>query len=299
MNFILRLALPVQRGRLCAIAGSLFALTLLNTGCTKSRSTPEPALTVQLHNSASLGTYLTDIDGRTLYYFANDATKASSCAGGCAAVWPPYNAGALTADLIDPSLDIADFDQISGPSGTQTTYKGRPLYYYAPSVSGTNVRELAGETEGENVNGVWFVAKPDYTIMLTNAQLVGHDGKHYLSDYTEGDGKTIYFTDEEGITLYVFVKDSMEHNKFTKPDFSNNTVWPIYEEDKIVVPSALDASLFSVIDVYGKKQMTYKGWPLYYFGQDNKEMGSNKGVSFPVPGIWPVPTKNMDPAPAP
>ena len=41
------------------------------------------------------------------------------------------------------------------------------------------------------------------------------------------------------------------------------------------------------IDVYGKTQLTYKGWPLYYFGQDANR-GDNKGISFPAPGVWPI-----------
>ncbi|MHC6201525.1 COG4315 family predicted lipoprotein [Elizabethkingia miricola] len=161
-------------------------------------------------------------------------------------------------------------------------------------MNGTNVKEDSGKTGGENIGGVWFLAKPDYTIMLTNAQLVGHDGKNYTSAYTEGTGKTLYFTDARGVTLYTFKNDKQNKNNFTAADFSNNGVWPIYETYKIVVPSGLDKSLFGSITVFGKKQLTYKGWPLYHFGQDNMVMGSNKGVSFPPPGgIWSVSVKNM------
>lgn len=162
-----------------------------------------------------------------------------------------------------------------------------------------NVREAPGKTTGEGVNNVWYVAKPDYTIQLINAQLVGADGKNYKADHTVGDGKTLYFTDGKGITLYSFNKDSFNINKFTKADFSNNAVWPIYETDQIVVPSTLDKTLFGSITVAGKKQLTYKGWPLYYFGQDAGVRGSNKGVSFPAPGVWPVVTKDVAAAPKP
>ena len=107
--------------------------------------------------------------------------------------------------------------------------------------------------------------------MLVNAQLVGNDGKNYTGTYTEGTGKTLYFSDALGKTLYAFVRDSFNNNNFTKSDFSNNSVWPIYETDVAVVPSYLDKTLFSSINVFGKKQLTYKGWPLYYFGQDNNK----------------------------
>jgi len=264
-------------------------------GCDKDDDAPPPSpVQVKLTANASLGDILTDKDERTLYYFANDASGANTCTGGCEAVWPAFTIDALTADKIGAGLDMANFSTTTTASGkTQLVYRGRPLYYYAPSNGTANVPEAPGETNGENVNGVWFVVKPDYSVMLTNVQLVGLDGKNYTSDYSEGDGKTIYFTDGNGITLYAFINDRFDDNNFTNPDFSNNSFWPIYETDKIVVPSTLDATLFSTIDVFGRTQLTYKGWPLYYFGQDAMVMGANKGVSVPVPGVWPVPVKDI------
>ncbi|PSR57132.1 hypothetical protein AHMF7605_01270 [Adhaeribacter arboris] len=262
--------------------------------------TPPPAPTeqVKLQTSSSLGSYLVDKDGRTLYYFSNDANGQNNCPGGCEAVWPYFFVENLTDDMIGDGLDKADFATITAANGKkQLTYKTWPLYYYAPAVNGTNTLEAPNQTTGEGVGGVWFVAKPDYTIMLVNAQLVGNDGKNYKSDYTEGEGKTIYFTDGKGLTLYGFKPDKFNKNNYTKPDFSNNSVWPIYETDKVVVPSTLDKTLFSSIDVFGKKQLTYKGWPLYYFGPDGTVRGSNKGVSVPNPGVWPVILKDIAAAP--
>ena len=274
--------------------GSLIILSTLFS-CKDDEITPDPpAAQVQLQTHATLGSILVDKDGRTLYYFANDATAASSCSGGCEAFWPPFNIENMSAEDLGEGLSESDFSSISNASGKpQVTYKGRPLYYYAPLVNSVNTPEAAGETSGENVNGVWFVAKPDYSIMLTNAQLVGNDGKNYLSNYTEGEGKTIYFTDDRGVTLYTFKNDEPGKNNFTASDFSNNASWPIYETDQIVVPSSLDKTLFGTIDVFGKKQLTYKGWPLYFFGQDAGVMGANKGVSVPTPGTWPVAVKEM------
>lgn len=264
------------------------------TSCSKDKE-KEPEPLVNLRADAALGKILTDQTGRTLYYFANDFDGNNSCTGGCATLWPVFYAENLTATNISKDLSINDFKTITtGAGAKQLAYKGRPLYYYAPKVGTANVPEAAGATGGENFNGVWFVAKPDYTVMITNAQLLGHDGKKYTGAYVEGEGKTLYFTDAAGITLYTFRNDKKDKNNFTKSDFSNNGVWPIYEQTLIVVPSSLDKSLFGSIDVFGKKQLTYKGWPLYNFGQDNKVMGSNKGISFPTPGgIWPVPVKDI------
>lgn len=276
-----------------------FLLTSALLACKKDqKQAPQPQPVVQLSTHATLGSYLSDKDGNTLYYFANDPNGTSTCSGGCLAVWPIFYAGDnFTAGLLPTGLDFADFGVTTTNGQKQTTYKGWPLYYYAPAVAGVNTREAPGEIKGEGVGGVWFVGKPDYTINLVNAQLVGHDGKNYKSDLTEGVGKTVYFTDDRGRTLYAFSKDSAMKNKFTNATFSNNNVWPIYETDKIVVPSTLDKTLFGSTTVYGKKQLTYKGWPLYYFGQDGGQRGSNKGVSFPAPGIWPVVQKNAPSAP--
>ncbi len=268
---------------------------------------PPTAYSVQLKSSTTLGSYLADKDGRTLYFFANDSATVNTCAGGCAVLWPVFNAQITVAD-IGSGLNFSDFSQITNAAGTQqTTYKGRPLYYYAPVSGGVNTPEAAGLTGGDAFGGVWFVAKPDYTIMLTRAQLVGKDTKKYTFDttgtptptYAENSGKSVYFTDAKGVTLYIFRPDKQNKNTYTSAtDVGKNAVWPIYEMDKIVVPSVLDKSLFSVIDVFGKKQLTYKGWPLYYFGEDAMVMGANKGVSVPNPGIWPVATRGLRLSPA-
>lgn len=44
--------------------------------------------------------------------------------------------------------------------------------------------------------------------------------------------------------------------------------------------------------------MTYKGWPLYYFGQDEAR-GDNYGVGFPAAGIWPIVNPDTEVAPQP
>ena len=253
---------------------------------------------VSLQTNTTLGKYLVDKQNRTLYFFSNDPNGKDSCTGGCQAFWPIFNVDNLTADKLGDGLAVSDFGSVTSVSGKkQVTYKGWPLYYYAPLVNGTNTQEAPGQTLGEGINNVFFVAKPDYTIMLVNAQLVGHDTKSYKSDYTEGIGKTTYFTDDRGVTLYTFKLDSLNKNKFTKPDFSNNGVFPIYETDKIVVPSTFDKTKFGSIEVFGRVQLTYNGWPLHYFGQDGQTRGFNKGISFPAPGIWPVPGPGFGQAP--
>jgi predicted lipoprotein with Yx(FWY)xxD motif len=290
----------MKRKNIIVNALLFIVFSLLMTNCTKSDTT-DP-FEVKLATSATLGSHLTDKNGNTLYFFAMDANGLNNCTGGCTTAWPIFTVTAtLTQASLGDGLVLTDFGSVSTSNGNQVTYKGWPLYYYAPG----GVREKPNLTTGEGVNGMWFVAKPDYTIMLANAQLVGADGKSYIVSttnvYSEGTGKSTYFTDLVGRTLYAFSKDSSNINKYTKADLSNNATWPIYATDKIVVPSVLDKTLFGTISIYGMKQLTYKGWPMYYYGADldgsGLFRGNNKGVSVPKPNIWPVFMKDYPAAP--
>jgi len=56
------------------------------------------------------------------------------------------------------------------------------------------------------------------------------------------------------------------------------------------IPTVLDKTQFTTIDVFGKTQLVYKGHPMYYFGKDAAQRGNTKGVSAPTPGaaIWKI-----------
>lgn len=250
---------------------------------------PEPEMGVLLKTDAAFGEILTDSAGHTLYFFARDADGNSACAGNCLSMWPRYYSSHAASSK---DIDGDDMGAITLEGGAkQTTYKGWPLYYYAND-------NAPGDVGGDGVGGNWYVAKPDYSVLLVSNQLVGGDGTLYMDDLTPGAGQTRYLVDAYGRTLYRFVNDRYNTNKFTKPDFSNNGVWPIYEAAIQSVPSTVDATHFAEITVHGKKQLTYKGWPLYYFGQDAAR-GDTKGIDFPVLGIWPVLNADSPEATAP
>ncbi len=273
----------------------------LKRGSTKGVSFPSPGIwpvaqtsiksaaivaNVQITNNSKYGMILTDGTGRTLYFFAHDTTT-SACNGQCAALWPAFYADSLT---IGAGLNASDFGTITRSDSTlQTTYKGWPLYYYSGD-------SAPGDVNGEGFKGIWFVAKPNYTIMLMNNQLVGQNGVDYNGNYQPGTGSVQYFVDSYGRTLYYFTKDTYDKNNFTKSDFSNNSLWAIYQDSLQAVPLGIDSSYFGTINVYGRTQLTYKGWPLYEFGPDSLKRGSTKGVSFPSPGIWPVAQTTIDSA---
>jgi len=241
---------------------------------------PAPADNIVLRTDSQFGSILTDSNGNTLYFFSPDANGNSACTAGCLALWPvTYYASLKTGT----GLDASDFATITRSDGAkQTTYKGWPLYTYAGDAAATDVK-------GDGIDKIWYVAKPDYSVMLAVGQLLGNDGVKYDSTYHAGTGPTMYMTDDRGVTLYSFKHDSSLNNNFTKADFSNDALFPIAQYSAVQnVPSALNKSLFSTIDVFGKKQLTYNGWPVYRYGADSLIRGNTKGVSVGTPGLWPV-----------
>ena len=269
----------------------LVFISVFLKGCAKDK-TPEQIKSVQLATDALLGTILTDSKGYTLYYFSNDVDGTSKCAGGCLAVWPIFYDSLLSATTLGTGLKAADFGTLTTATGTkQTTYKGWPLYYYAPrDANGVNVRELAGEKKGEKVGNVWFVVKTDYSIMLANKKI----GIAGTADSTT----KLFLTDSAGNTLYLYTKDSL--NPGTLPSNCLGgciTAWPVFYSPASSLPSMLAKADFGEItrtDGPGgatRKQSTYKGRPLYYYTPDAYTRGVVKGEN--VGKVWYVMTPGI------
>ncbi|WP_299290628.1 hypothetical protein [uncultured Mucilaginibacter sp.] len=267
-------------------------LVLFTTACKKTATSPTAPLVVtgvQLTANDKFGNVLTDNNGKTLYFFAMDVSGTSACNDGCALTWLPFYKDAPT---IGTGLTATDFATITRADGSkQNTYKGWPIYYYTGDAK-------AGDVTGDGLEKLWFVAKADYTVMLGNAQLVGKDGVQYTSLSKPGKEISQYLTDAYGRTLYAFTPDKFKKNNYTKADFSNDAIWPIYKVDAVQsVPSILDKTQFDVITVFGKTQLVYKGWPMYYYISDNGVRGGTTGVSVPSPGVWPIVNLNSPVAP--
>jgi predicted lipoprotein with Yx(FWY)xxD motif len=111
------------------------------------------AVTLKVGTDATLGKFLTDEKGLTLYTFTKDTAGSgkSACTGGCATAWPALIGSAPTAK---PAGVTGDFGTITRDDGTkQISYKGMPLYYFASDKS-------PGDTKGQGLNSTWFVAAP-------------------------------------------------------------------------------------------------------------------------------------------
>jgi predicted lipoprotein with Yx(FWY)xxD motif len=129
----------------------------LDTAATAAQATRDtaaaaPAGAIRTTSASSVGRYLTDANGRSLYAFMPDQKNVSTCAGACAAAWPPF--GPSSASSTDTSVKAAMVGTITrSDNRSQLTYNGMPLYYYEDD-------KKPGDITGQGKNefgGLWYV----------------------------------------------------------------------------------------------------------------------------------------------
>ena len=91
-----------------------------------------------------------------------------------------------------------------------------------------------------------------------------------------------YLADSKGMALYYFKKDVSEKSNCSGECLQN---WPPFTAEEFKVPSGFDKADFGTITRQdtGEEQVTYKGYPLYYFVND-KAKGDVNGQG--VKDIW-------------
>jgi len=104
---------------------------------------------------------------------------------------------------------------------------------------------------------------------------------HHKVKIQNKDGIGKYFTDTEGKTLYWFKKDSPGKSACTGTCIEK---WPIYYREKVAAPKGMKSKDFRTITREdGKKQTTFRGYPLYYWVNDKKPGDTNgQGVN----NVW-------------
>jgi predicted lipoprotein with Yx(FWY)xxD motif len=111
----------------------------------------EQSPSVKIAEAEGIGRYLTDPAGMTLYYFTLDSTNKSACSGPCLERWPIFYS---EITMVPADCDKKDFSVITREDGNkQTTYKGKPLYYYYRDGK-------PGDIQGQGMGGVWYVVEP-------------------------------------------------------------------------------------------------------------------------------------------
>ncbi|MBO9610933.1 MAG: cupredoxin domain-containing protein, partial [Paenibacillaceae bacterium] len=218
----------------------------------------------------ALGNFLVDGSGRTLYYFDKDSNGNSACSGQCLTNWPAFYA---ETPNVPAGLAASDFGTLIRPDGTpQTTYKGFPLYYFAKDTK-------AGMTSGQAVNNVWYVVDP--------AKFQGTSTPNTAVKLGHSDQLGPFLTDANGMALYYYTKDSADRSVCTDKCLA---AWPLFYTDSTSFATGLDAADFGTVTRDdGKKQTTYRGYPLYYYVKDTMS-GQTSGQD--VGKVWYV----IDPA---
>jgi predicted lipoprotein with Yx(FWY)xxD motif len=108
-------------------------------------------------------------------------------------------------------------------------------------------------------------------------------GMHHAVKINTKDGIGKYLTDTEGNTLYWFKKDSTGKSACAAACLEK---WPVYYREKVAAPKELNAADFGTITREdGKKQTTFRGYPIYYFVND-KKVGDTTGQG--VINAWSV-----------
>lgn len=265
---------PVQHHlRFLAAAGAIaLAASLLVGAGAQAQDESAPISTA----SGDVGTFLIDGAGMTLYYFEPDAPGASICTDDCLAAWPAVEVAEGVEPVGDDTVTgtLSSFTRDDGV--VQVAYRGRPLYTFVGD-------QAAGDTNGQSVSDVWWVASDDGS--LTNAAPV-EDAALTLEAATTDLGT--FITGADGRTTYFFSVD-------TAPGASNCAddclaAWPpvtVDEGGTVAAGEGVSGVLGLITATDGSPQVTYDGRPLYYFAGDQAAGDTNgQGVS----DVWWVAT---------
>ena len=260
--------------------GLVLGLTLIVSACAGDVATevpeiieevqpiPEAAVEeespiVLLGGNATLGTFLTDANGLTLYTWSRDESGVTNCYDQCAVNWPPLlEEGAENhlhgGDGVTGELGITERED-----GTfQVTYDGWPLYFWINDGQ-------PGDATGHNVGGTWAVAR-------STTPTVNLGGNEALGSFLTG---------PDGMSLYTWSRDEVGISNCYDQCAVN---WPplfIDEGVELTAGAGAPGNLGVTERTDGSTMVTYDGYPLYYWIGDEKP-GDSTGHS--VGNTWAV-----------
>jgi predicted lipoprotein with Yx(FWY)xxD motif len=233
--------------------------------------------TVATANEA--GSILVAETGLSLYYFANDEEGISNCnaedgapAGAsadsesCAGRWPPL----LVADGTTVQPPYSSIERNDGTM--QWAYYGYPLYQFIEDTS-------QGDVNGDGAGGVFDLARPTPIIRDDQTYLTARET--VLSAVDVAGELDIQRMEKHGFSLYTFDNDAIDTaNCFNLGDGGCINAWPPLLADNGAKPRGL----YGVAEQEnGVMQWTFRGKPLYLFGND-LEAGDTNGQG--AGGVW-------------
>lgn len=269
-----------------AAATSALAVVVSASSASARPATTPPAgsaapVTVAVADSP-LGQILVDQNGLTLYLFTPDRLATSTCTGDCLTAWPVL-AGPAAAGT---GITNEDLGAITRPddSSLQATFYGWPLYYFAGD-------KAPGDLNGQGKGGKWFLVDGEGSlVMATTPPATPPSAAPESGEATTPAGgqaptppsgpapvSTVMLIDTpygkvvgdgDGRALYAFVPDMPATSVCLDECIAN---WPAFEGTP-TAGTGVDAALFGSVvrSDDGKAQVTYRGWPLYYFDGDGK-----------------------------
>ncbi len=163
----------------------------------------QEAAGVNVTQSDTLGKYLTDADGKSLYLFTNDTPNTSACYDDCASNWPPLLAdGKVAAGQGVAGTLLGTTERTDGTM--QVTYNGWPLYYFAKDTN-------PGDTTGHGVGEVWYLLSPfGEAVDVPKAAQEATSETSAETSTEAADPMTLSALKGEGQTIYVAAKSCVE-----------------------------------------------------------------------------------------
>ncbi len=269
---------------------------------------------VGANQSSKYGWYLVDGGGRTLYMFLADKRyESSDCYGQCAEVWPPL----LTSGNPEAVAAVVNSEMLGTierrDGSMQVTYNGWPLYYYVKDqgegkFKGQDIKGFGAEWYLMAPSGSYIHQEGGHEEYNMNKQMEDssytyNKNKQEDSSYTynknnqmedpgymnekssaakvgieKSDRYGAYLTDMKGRTLYIYIDDS--RNEASKCYGQCEEVLQPYVTTgaPVAVSGAVNSDLLGTIERRdGTMQVTYSGWPLYYYKED-REPGEMNGL---------------------
>ncbi len=256
-------------------ATSAPVVPVTGTTATPAVAMPSGPAAVNIGQTAALGSFLVDSKGMTLYIFTKDTANTSTCTGTCSNNWPPLlTSGAPTAGTGVTASLLGTLTRADG--SVQVTYNSMPLYYFAAD-------KAAGDTKGQAVKSVWYVldatGKP-----ITTAPAAPAASSSGGAMVNLGQNATLgsFLVDSKGMTLYIYTKDTPN----TSTCYGGcASYWPpLLSTGAPAAGTGVTASMLGTTKrTDGTMQVTYNGWPLYYYISD-KAAGDTTGEN--VQGTW-------------
>lgn len=202
--------------------------------------------------------------GRTIYRFDRDSNDppTTTCVEACLETWQPVLAP--NGVEVDAGIEEDLVGTVTRPEGDeQLTLNGWPMYYFHEDLK-------LGQTAGHGTGNAWFAISPSGGRAEKGSGGTSTTNKPQVLRVAEVDGlDPAVVVNAKGRTIYRFQKDGNNPPRTACVGDCLKTWQPVLAPNGVQVDEGIDTDLVGVVTrPDGSKQLTLKGWPLYYFHKD-------------------------------